>query len=425
MVNSNGANGHDNGIKPPDDVLRTTLWEFARLGYSVEMRIDELARLHNYHIKKRTLLNLNKRFEVPTVKKPPPLALATAYVAEKVAEDLTGRHGPSTIQKQLARQENPVLLPRKMVRELQAAIDPDGAAARFPGRKRPKKVRGQLTAKGIMEEVHCDGHEKLGRKALRMGLAGIDIYGFRDHPGRVLYLAVLPNARDQIVIGHVYLDFLELNGEFPEQLTFDGGTETGPMKTIQQELRHHLAPDFSEVERPSTVSMKSTDNIPIESLWKYWLDYAGQNIKTAILEGPAQGFAQQNTIHIHLFHWLWPKIVQQELDQFKYHFNTTRRRKQADKLLPTEAPEYVFNNPEKFNLERLGTPVSNDFLAGLRGRLAKPREEVMRWVPDAFDELAFQAYEVLGSPKLHFTTGWSTFFSLLPLVESEYVLSDM
>lgn len=178
--------------------------------------------------RKRTLINLNKKFQVPTVKSPPPLAVATAHVANKVAEDLTRRHGPSTIQKQLARQENPVLLPRfvfefraakynspsisDMVRALQTAIDPEGAAVRFPGRKRPVKVRGQLTARGIMEEVHCDGHEKLGRKALRMGLAGIDIYGFRDHPGKVLHLAVLPNARDQIAIGHVYLDFLEVNG---------------------------------------------------------------------------------------------------------------------------------------------------------------------------------------------------------------------
>ncbi|KAJ7212691.1 hypothetical protein GGX14DRAFT_621073 [Mycena pura] len=79
MVNTNGANGHDNGTKPPDDALRSTLWEFARKEYSIQMRIDELARLHNYHIKPRTLKNLNKKFKVPTVKKPPPLALATAY----------------------------------------------------------------------------------------------------------------------------------------------------------------------------------------------------------------------------------------------------------------------------------------------------------------------------------------------------------
>ncbi|KAJ7194810.1 hypothetical protein GGX14DRAFT_377640, partial [Mycena pura] len=358
------------------------------------------------------LKNLNKKFEVPTVKKPPPLALATAYVAEKVTEDLTGRHGPSTIKKQLARQENTILLPRDMVRALQTAIHPEGVAARFPGRKRPVKVRGQPAAKGIMEEVHCDGHEKLGRKALRMGLASIDIYGFRDHPGKVLYLNVLPNARNQIAIGHCGAHRISVAHSHCVCVTSDiYSTETGPMKIVQQELRSCLDPDFSELQHPSTVSMSSTDDIVVESLWGYWLDYAGQNIKTAILEGPAKGFAQENTVHIHLFHWLWPKIVQQELDKFKYHFNTARRRKQANKLLPTEAPEYVFNNPEKFNLERLGTPVSKDFIAGLRARLAKPRDEVMQWVPDVFDELALQAYEVLESPALHFTTGWSTLFS--------------
>lgn len=99
-----------------------------------------------------------------------------------------------------------------MVRGIAHTIDPEGAELRFPGNKKPAKVRGQLKAVGVMEEVHCDGHEKLGSKALRMGPVGIPIYGFRDHTGKVLHLTVVPNDRDQVTIGHVYLDFIEVTG---------------------------------------------------------------------------------------------------------------------------------------------------------------------------------------------------------------------
>jgi hypothetical protein len=66
-----------------------------------------------------------------------------------------------------------------------------------------------------MEEVHCDGHEKLGAKALKMGQVGIPIYGFRDHTGIFHYLTVVPNDREEMTIGHTYLDFVAERGGTP------------------------------------------------------------------------------------------------------------------------------------------------------------------------------------------------------------------
>ncbi|KAJ7691253.1 hypothetical protein B0H14DRAFT_3175656 [Mycena olivaceomarginata] len=167
----------------------------------------------------------------------------------------------------------------------------EGAELRFPGKKTPFKVRGQLKAVGPMEEVHCDGHEKL---------VGIPIYGFHDHTGKILQLTVIPNDRDEDTIGHVYLDFVESTGEMPVQLSFDGGNEMGLMKALQQELRRRLlADELTELDQPSTVTLKSTDNIPIESLWSYWQTYAGRNIKEIILQGNANGlFAPGNPNHM-------------------------------------------------------------------------------------------------------------------------------
>ncbi|KAF8192235.1 hypothetical protein K438DRAFT_1533999, partial [Mycena galopus ATCC 62051] len=90
-----------------------------------------------------------------------------------------------------------------------------------------------------------------------------------------------------------------------------------------------------ELDRPSTVALKSTDNIPIESLWSYWQTYAG-NIKHTLLQGNLNGlFPPGNPKHVNLFQWLWPHIVQCHLNEFHDYWNTTPRRSQKVKTLPT------------------------------------------------------------------------------------------
>ncbi|KAJ7826986.1 hypothetical protein B0H14DRAFT_3144735 [Mycena olivaceomarginata] len=161
---------------------------------------------------------------------------------------------------------------------------------------------------------------------------------FRDHTGKILHLTVIPNNRDEDAIGHVYLDFVESTGEMPMQLTFDGGNETGLMKALQQELRcRFLADKLTELDWPSTVTLKSTDNIPIESLWSYWQTYAGRNIKEIILQGTCSSGCG-------------PRIVQLHLDEFQDHWNTTPHRSQKFKLLPTAAPEMIFFYPERYDI---------------------------------------------------------------------------
>ncbi|KAJ7926506.1 hypothetical protein B0H13DRAFT_1537953, partial [Mycena leptocephala] len=67
---------------------------------------------------------------------------------------------------------------------------------RRPGCRKGLKKRSALDAIGIFQEIHVDGHEKLGEKALRMGLdIGIDIYGMRDHVGKIIWFVVVPNSR--------------------------------------------------------------------------------------------------------------------------------------------------------------------------------------------------------------------------------------
>jgi hypothetical protein len=86
--------------------------------------------------------------------------------------------------------------------------DPEGVDSRFPGKKKIK--RAVLSGHGIWQELHCDGHEKLGKQALMMGSVGLSIYGMKDRwSNAILYLQCIPNDRLADAIGHAYLDFVE------------------------------------------------------------------------------------------------------------------------------------------------------------------------------------------------------------------------
>lgn len=84
--------------------------------------------------------------------------------------------------------------------------------SRLPGH-RNNLARHPLQAVGPWQQVHCDGHEKLASSALRMGPVGINIYSYKDqYSSDDLYLKHAPNVRREIIIGHFFLDFVEVYG---------------------------------------------------------------------------------------------------------------------------------------------------------------------------------------------------------------------
>ncbi|KAJ7933118.1 hypothetical protein B0H13DRAFT_1533779, partial [Mycena leptocephala] len=68
---------------------------------------------------------------------------------------------------------------------------------------------------------------------------------------------------------------------------------------------------------------KSTNNAHIESLWHWFQDQCGTNLFLQITKGRGEGlFNPKNPIHVLLFKWIWPPIVQGELDHFTGLWNS-------------------------------------------------------------------------------------------------------
>ncbi|EPQ56805.1 hypothetical protein GLOTRDRAFT_104539 [Gloeophyllum trabeum ATCC 11539] len=415
MVNT--RNGHNNGVRPPDDVLRESLLQYARERLTLPQRIERLKAEHGYHIGKTKLKEIQNKLNIPCIRKPPPRSVATTLVCEKMAEDTYGANGPVAIQRLLGLEGH--LIPRDTVWEIMHDNDPQGSQRRYPGARHEHIVRKQLTSPGVFGELNMDGHQKLNSQALNMGPVGFEFYGMRDKfSGAILYLVVVPNSRTAVAIGHVYLDFVEQYCAIPVQVTVDKGSETGDMWAMQQALRQNFAPQLSIEEYPAIVAIKSTHNTVIEGLWRWLRKTFGINLLLLLQGGRAQGvFNPGSAVHINLFNWIFPGLIQKKLDEFVAYWNSHRIRNQKNKLMPSGAtPTDMFTRPEAYGGQRLSIPVPLDATTRLCASLSHSREDALRWVEDEFEEAAEAVYAQINSPILTLQTAWVIFQQMSPIL---------
>ncbi|KAJ7584904.1 hypothetical protein C8J56DRAFT_892604 [Mycena floridula] len=345
MVNVAGSNGTSHGKFPPEEELERVLREFALEKLKNSEKLTKWESRYGFSIGKTKLNQLNLKFNIPSVYKPLPIKVATGL----------------KVQLQFR------------------CVSHSRMAFSFQGKSY------------LISAIHGDSHEKFNHKALRMGRKiSIDIYGLRDHVGFVAHMTVVPNARLGDTVGHVYLDFVEKYGAIPIQATVDGGSEVGWLHSAQTTLREIYAPHLSQEQFPAYVSMPSTYNVSIESVWQYRRRFSGLSEKDIL---------DQGSIHLHAG------------DQI--HIKKTRN--QPEKSLPSgTSPKTIFELPERFGLKDLRIPVPQAAIDVLQAEIPTSRREAFRWVSDEFAQLDQHVYIEIGSPPLWMEDGWQIFNEMVP-----------
>ncbi|KAF5325449.1 hypothetical protein D9619_009977 [Psilocybe cf. subviscida] len=471
--NMSGINGY--GIKnyPGDDTLKASLLQYAKERLTVAQRLERLRAEHNLDIKKSRLAELNLKFNIPSVRKPPPPEIATQAVLEVVANDIEQRNGVGTIGVRIAN-EGVMILPRDFVRQVLATHAPEGLTRRFPGANRVR--RSALVALGPNYQWHSDGHEKLGALGLRMGGVGLNIYGIKDQwSSNLLHLVVIPNDRLETTVLYgsptatggpvpvpgpylrvtygskpnrtrtvgvcsrqftVRLRVPVTGGRIPVHtatvripkkygcipITFvmDKGSETGMIFACQTGLREAYGTGITDLAKyPPAVHVQSIHNTPIEGAWHWFSESKGRTIKSILQGGFNDGiYNSNNPIHVQLFNWLWPRILQIQLDLFRQEWNNHRIRYQKEKPnMSGSTPNHGYKCPA-LPAEDCGLEVHQAAIDALRSKIPVPREEAMRWVTDTFDQSATAAYNAIGKPSLStLSEGWAIFTQMAALLK--------
>jgi hypothetical protein len=173
---------------------------------------------------------LQRKFNIPRVRKPPALEVSRQAVIDKVQMDVSQNNGPNYF-KTLLQQEG-LMVPRFVrvpfeltlerdlmcigrdtIRKIMLEHFPLGFDTRFPGKKKFGIPRTPLNSNGPFHEISSDGHEKLGKQALDMGDIGLPIYGYKDKwSDSIPFIQFVPDSRTAAAIGHLFLDFIETAG---------------------------------------------------------------------------------------------------------------------------------------------------------------------------------------------------------------------
>jgi hypothetical protein len=108
-----------------------------------------------------------------------------------------------------------------------------------------------------------------------------------------------------------------------------------------------------------------------------------------------------------LFNWIWPPIVQGELDHFTERWNSHIIRRRRNKLIPSGvSPNELYEHPEYFGGRCFAIPVPKDAIDALHSTIKLTRKAALQWVPEEFDTITWQVYELLGSPSCSAETAW-------------------
>jgi len=113
--------------------------------------------------------------------------------------------------------------------------------------------------------------------------------------------------------------------------------------------------------------------------------------------------------------WLWPTVLQGELDRFVEFANNRRMRKQKEKLLPSGVlASYAYTFPDQFGGEDCLIPVETAVVKEILDDMEQEKEALMDWgVPEEF---AAEAEKALKAAKLGPVTVknvWNVFSVLL------------
>ncbi|KIJ43852.1 hypothetical protein M422DRAFT_60274 [Sphaerobolus stellatus SS14] len=355
-------------LDPADDILGPALHRYAWDGLNRSQVCDHLVKDFKLSVGKTKIDQLYDKYEVPTARKPRlACEVATEAVIDEIDKDINDLNGPDFIVTHL----------------------------------RTKGIMVPCDPLGIWHSVSSDGHEKLSRLALNMGVISLPIYAFKEKwSDYLLYIVITPNVT------------------IPIQMTTDCGSETVWMFGFQIALREGAAPQIDSEVFPAHKYIKSVHNTVIEAFWHWLLEKLGYNIKDHILQGQNENiFNPINPIHIHIFYWIFVPLVQAELNKFQLYWNTHHIRLQPGKQMPSgHVPNHVFSDPASHGGEDLGIKVNPEVVQALRQHLEEEegsRTKHLPFVSEEFAEAASTVSEELNLPSPSWENSWDIFAKIV------------
>ncbi|KAF8493812.1 hypothetical protein JB92DRAFT_2749807 [Gautieria morchelliformis] len=331
--------------------------------------------------------------------------MACQLVSDQLESDPNHHKGPWLI-KEAIRFDTGVNLTRFYRNEMHTH-NPDGFAFHEPTAKRIHRTA--LVSIRLHELWSKDGHDKLCK-------IGFPVYGIYDVWLRKwLGLWVVPNNQLKSIIEYLYLSLIEEQGGMPIQTTSDCGSETTEVYGLANELWEAFSPNLPIGKVPAHCFLQSMHNITIECGWlSLQLHLWHPSVCVPFLSLPVP--ATSDIIpFLSLVQWLWPRLIQQELDEVKERFNNHPMHHDKNKTLPSGvSPNVAYTTYLEYGAVNCIQQVDMDVVHALKEETGG--EELVCFISCQYKTHSKAVYEMLGVHKLTLQNVWDVFSHMLPLV---------
>ena len=256
------------------------------------------------------------------------------------------------------RTEHNVQVPRHLVYNMIAELDPEGLEARSLQRRK-KKPKGQFTSEGPLWVASLDGHDKVC--SFQNSTFPLGVYGCIDTFSRkILFLFVCHSNSNPLIVSKVYLRYLFETEMLSRNLRVDRGTETGKMATIHVYLlnKHEVMNDPTD----AIIYGPSTSN-KIERWWRELHERLEKFFKeqlTMLLRG--REYDPHSALDRQLLAYVFIPVVQRECDIFVRYWNSHRIRVQDKLEIPAGVPDHIFSFLGHYGGTNMGVPLNKDEL---------------------------------------------------------------
>ena len=119
-----------------------------------------------------------------------------------------------------------------------------------------------------------------------------------------------------------------------------------------------------------------------------------------------------------LVQWLWPDLIQRELDALRERFNSHKVRRDRNKKLPSGvSPNVAYAMPDRYNaidcLQQVDVAVIQEIMDAIGG------EDLIRFVSTDYAARAQQVFDLLRLPPVTLHNVWEVFQKMMPILHPQ------
>ncbi|KAJ3288818.1 hypothetical protein HDU79_004572 [Rhizoclosmatium sp. JEL0117] len=234
-------------------------------------------------------------------------------------------------------------------------------------RKHRRLKRLNYVGRGPWEMCSFDQHDKFRFYGLFLH-GGIDCYS-----RYLMWLKVWRTNRQGALVAFWYLEscrnYGNGNGIFRGTIS-DRGGENRCLGRVQTDIRFHFDPQASEEEKGNfhCVVQDSRLNQKVECFWGVFLRACGNDMLNELLKATLPGgpYNPRDIVQRKVFQYLYIPVFQKRLDEVRNEYNTTDKRSQPRRNLPSgylSQPVHLMERASEFGGDDgLRVPVPSTFL---------------------------------------------------------------